>query len=155
MRDPQHALQLIGWNFHGAWRRRGSRCRLRERSGQSRVERDVAFHLLHDLMDMPIQDGNRAEALQVSEGLLAVVGAPTPFGINRPERDVREHDHRRAAFQVPYIILEPLELLGAERSEAAGFEVHYVDEANEVRALVVKAVPALSFRIFTEAIQVL
>jgi hypothetical protein len=68
---------------------------------------------------------------------------------------MREDDHRRAAFQVPHIILEPVELVGAERAEATGFEVHYVDEADEVRALVVKAVPALSFRIFAKAIQVL
>ena len=56
------------------------------------MKRDVAFHLLHDLMDMPVQDGDRAETLQISERLLAVVGAPTPFGIDRPERDVRKYD---------------------------------------------------------------
>src|SRR5665213_4119836 len=109
------------------------------------MERDVAFHLLHDWMDVPVQHGDRTETLQIPESLLAVVGAPSPVGINRPERNMCEHDDRRTAFQVPYIILQPLELVRAERAKAAGLEVHYVDEADEVRALVVNTVPAVSF----------
>ena len=45
----------------------------------------------------------------------------------------------RAALQV---VLQPLELLGAELAEAAGLEVHDVDQADEVHAVVVEAVPA-------------
>ena len=155
MRDAQHAAQLIRGHFHGAGRRRSAGRRLRERGGQRRVKSDVAFHFLHDLVNMAVQDGDRAEALQVSEGLLAVVGAPAPVGIDGPERDVRKDDDRRAAFQIPHVIFEPLELLGAERTEAACFEIHHIDQADEVRALVVKAVLALSFGIFAEAVQVL
>src|SRR5258708_3953647 len=98
MGDSQHAAQLIRRHFHRPRRWRGAWRRLWECGGQSRVERDVAFHLLHDLMDMPVQDGDGTEALQVSERLLAVVSAPTPFGIHRPERDMSEDDNRRTAF---------------------------------------------------------
>src|SRR5258708_36856674 len=100
MGNSQHATQLVRGDFHGAWRWCRSRCRLWECSGQSRVERDVAFHLLHDLMNVAVQNGDGTEALQVSECLLAVIRAPAPFGIDRPERDVREHDHRSAAIEV-------------------------------------------------------
>src|SRR4029077_109251 len=45
MGNAQHAAQLIRGHFHGARRRSGARCRLRERGGQRRMKCDVAFHL--------------------------------------------------------------------------------------------------------------
>jgi hypothetical protein len=33
---------------------------------------------------------------------------------------------------------------GADRAEAAGFEVHHIDQADEVNAVLVEAVPAVS-----------
>ena len=45
----------------------------------------------------------------------------------------------RAALQ---IVLQPFELLGAEIAEAAGLEIDDVDEADEMHAVGVEAVPA-------------
>src|SRR5262249_61475807 len=68
--------------------------RLWQAGGACSVEGHIAFNLLHDLMDMAVEHSHRAKALQHVERPL-VVGAPSPIGIDRPERDVREHDDRR------------------------------------------------------------
>ena len=65
---------------------------LREAGGACSVEGHIAFDLLNDLMDMAVEHSHRAKALQHVERPQAVVGAPSPIGIDRPERDVREHD---------------------------------------------------------------
>ena len=79
-----------------------------------RYGRSCCLRLLGQLMDVPVQNGDRTKALEQSQRLCSVVGAPAPFLVDHLQRDVREHDDRRAvrlAFQVG---LEPSELLGAQ-----------------------------------------
>ena len=65
----------------------------------------------------------------------ALSSVPQPHsGIHRPQRDVREDDDRRAALETLDVLLEPFELLVAERAEPARLEIHDVDEADEVDA---------------------
>src|SRR5581483_8818790 len=62
--------------------------------------------------------------------------------IDRPQRDVCEHHDRcrsRAAFDVGF---QPLELLGAKIAKTAGFQVDDIDQADEMHAVGVEAVPA-------------
>src|SRR5215471_14623624 len=114
----------------------------------------MAFDLLHDLMNVAVQDRDRAEPFQIGQGAFAVVGSPSPFGIHRPEWNVSEDDDRRAAFEPLDVALEPLELFGAERTEPPGFEIDDVDEADEVHAALIEAVPASALRPFAEPLQV-
>src|SRR5215469_3505583 len=93
--DAEHFAQLIVRHFHRARRGGGARRRLRE-SGRTRsMECDVAFHLLHHLMDVAVKHGHRTEFLQVAKRLRAILGAPTPVLIDGPERDMREQNDRR------------------------------------------------------------
>src|SRR6266851_5234590 len=61
----------------------------------------------------------------------AVIVAPAPLGVDGPERDVREHDDRRAAFQALDVFFEPFDLLVAQAPETASLQIDDVDEANE------------------------
>ena len=93
-------------------------------------------------MDVAVEHGDRAEFFQVAQRLRAVLRAPAPVRIDGPKRNVRKHDDRlrgRAAFDV---VFEPRELLAAEIAEAAGFQIDDVDEADEVHAVGIEAVPA-------------
>src|SRR5262249_45011975 len=122
----------------GRWR--AARRRLRE-SGRARgVEGDIAFNLLHHLMDVAVEYGHRAEAFHVGERAAAVLGAPAPLRIDRPQRDMREHHdrrRRRAAFE---IILDPFELLFAETTHATALEIGDIDETDEVHAIGIEAI---------------
>ena len=106
------------------------------------MEGDVALYLLHDLMDVAVQDRDRAEALEVGERLGGVVGAPAPRRIDAPEGDVGEDDDRLRGRAAPEVVLEPFELLRAEAAEPAGLEVDDIDQAHEVDARGIEAVPA-------------
>jgi hypothetical protein len=55
---------------------------------------------------------------------------------------------RRAAFHVGF---EPGELLGAQIAKPAGFEIDDIDQADEVHAVGVEAVPASTFAAATVA----
>src|SRR4029077_12668846 len=48
----------------------------------------------------------------------------------------------------------PGELVRSEPSEAAGLEVNHIDETDEVHAVVVETVPALSLGSFTVAVEI-
>src|SRR2546429_9543918 len=64
-------------------------------------------------------------------------------------------DHNRfAAAEGLDVFLKPIQLLLAEDAQAAGFEVGDVDQADEVNAFIVVAVPALSKRSFAVAIEI-
>ena len=54
------------------------------------MESDVPFHLLHRLVDVPVENGYRTESLQIGERLLAIVGAPAPLRIHGPQGNVRK-----------------------------------------------------------------
>ena len=117
---------------------------MRERGRRRGVECDVALHLLHDLMDVPVQHRHRAEALEIGQRLRAVVGAPAPFLIDRPERDMREDDDRLAGGPASQIVLQPLELFVPQIAQAAGLEVLHIVQTDEMHALLVEAVVALA-----------
>ena len=59
--NAQNALQLSRGNHHRSGVRRLARRRLGKGSRSCGVERDVAFHLLHHLVDVPVQHGHGAE----------------------------------------------------------------------------------------------
>src|ERR1700733_6584786 len=63
--DAEHGAQLIVRDFHRPRRGRGARRRLRERGRARGVERDVAFHLLHHLVDVAVEHRHLTEALEV------------------------------------------------------------------------------------------
>ena len=52
-----------------------------------------------------------------------------------------EDDNWRAALQTLDILLEPFELFVAEGAESAGFQVDDIDEADEMDAALIEAVP--------------
>src|ERR1700746_2287273 len=82
----EHRVQLLGRHLHRPGRRRASRCRLRECGGPCGMERDVALDLLLDLVDVAVEHGDRPEALQIAESAGSVLGSPSPFLIDRPQR---------------------------------------------------------------------
>src|SRR6202044_3716090 len=92
-----------------------------------------------------VEHGHRAEALEIRQRLGRVVGAPAPFRIDRPQRNVREHDDRGRGGTAFQVVLEPFELLGAEVAHAAALEIEDVDEAYEMNAVGVERVPAGAF----------
>jgi hypothetical protein len=62
-------------------------------SGRGRgVEGDVALDLLHHLVDVSAQHGDRSEALEIRKRLGAVLGAPAPLRIDHPQGNVSEDD---------------------------------------------------------------
>src|SRR3984893_17393112 len=116
------------------------------------MERDVALDLLHDLMDMAIEHSHRAKALQVAERAAGIFGPPSPFRVDRPQRQVGEDHDRGACRAAGNILLHPFELLVAEFGETggfeAGFEIEDVDQGDKVHAPDVEGVPAFALRIF-------
>src|SRR5437867_13287209 len=91
---------------------------------------------------MAVQYRDRAEAFDVFQRPRAVLGAPAPLRIDRPQRDVGEQ-HDRRGFRFPLeVVLKPFELLVAEAAEAAALEVRDVDEADEMHAAGVERIPA-------------
>src|SRR5207302_10884187 len=76
------------------------------------------------------------------ERLRAVIGPPSPLLVDRPERDVSKQDDRSVAGMPLEIFLEPLELLRAEGAEPSRLQVHDIDQADKVRAALIKAIPA-------------
>src|ERR1700758_834112 len=117
------------------------------------MERDLSFHLLHDLMNMAVQYGHGTKALDVRQGLLAVVGSPAPVGINGPQGDVSEEHNRSAGRAALQIVLKPLELLVTERPHASGFQIGDIHESHKVDALLIEAVPAAALCAFPIALQ--
>src|ERR1700730_826979 len=111
LRDPQYGTQPFVWNLHRPRSRSGARSRLRKRSRHTRMKRDVALHLLHDLMNMSVENGYGAEPLHVSERLPAVFGSPAPILIYRPQWDVGKNDDWSAAGPAFQVLLDPFEFL--------------------------------------------
>src|SRR5262245_56119849 len=101
----------------------------------------MSFDLLHHLMNVAVEYRHRTKSPQVRQRALAVVGAPAPLGIHGPERNVCEHDDGRAAREPLDVILEPFELFVAERAKAAGFEIHNVDQSDEVHSVLIETLP--------------
>ncbi len=138
----QQSAQLFCGNFHRAGRRSCSGPGLRKRRGCRGVERDVAFNLLHGLMNVSVKHRHGTEFFEIGKRLRAIVSAPAPLGIYGPQRDMCEHHNGRAFGKVLHIFLHPLKLIIPQISQAAGFQIHHIVQPDEVDALMVKAVPA-------------
>src|SRR3954470_20876249 len=144
--DAEQRAKLVVGNLHRTGRRGAARRRLRERCRTGSVKRHVALDLLHHLMNVTVEHGDGAEALQHLQRAGAIFGAPAPGLVHHPKRDVGEqHDRCRGGLALE-IVGEPLELVLAEAAHAAGLEVLDVDEADEVHAAGVEAVPAVALR---------
>src|SRR5215472_7580299 len=100
------------------------------------MEGDVALYLLDDLVDVPVEDSHRTEALHIAEGASGVRGAPTPRLVNRPQRQMGHQHDRRARRAASDILLQPFELLVADLGKAGGFKAslkfEHVDQADEM-----------------------
>src|SRR5262245_46953463 len=105
-------------------------------------------------MDVPVEHRDGPEPLQIRERAFAVLRAPSPLRVHRPEWDVREHDDGCAALETFDILLEPLELFGSERAEPARPEVDHVDQADEVSATLIEAVPPGALGPLAEACEI-
>ncbi len=81
------------------------------------VERHISFGLGKQLVDVAIEACHGCKAFQIAHGLRGVVGAPTPVRIHREQRDVAEHRDRGVAGQRRNVLLDELELVGAQVSE--------------------------------------
>src|SRR6266478_6854015 len=124
--DAENRAQLVVGDFQRSRRGRRTRRWLREGGRPGGVECDVALDLLHDLVDVTVEHRDRAEALEVIERARRIFGAPAPYWIYRPQRNVREDDDRGrggAAFEV---VLEPFELHVAEIAQPAGLEIDHI-----------------------------
>ena len=108
------------------------------------MEGDVALDLLHHLVDMPVQHGDRAELFQIGQCLCAVGGAPAPVLVHRPQRHMCEQHDRRAGGQVRHILLQPFKLVVAQIAQPVALQVHDIDQADEMHPVVVEAVPAVT-----------
>src|SRR5580704_4023746 len=67
--DTEDTLQLACGNNHGTGVRGVAGRGLRKGGGCCGVEGDVSFDLLYGLVDVAVEDGDRAEALEIGEGL--------------------------------------------------------------------------------------
>ena len=74
--------------------------------------------------------------------MLGILSRPAPLRIDRPQWHVREHDDGRAAGERRYVLLQPPDLLVAQRAHALTLVLEHVHEPEEVGALVVEALPA-------------
>src|SRR5580692_981450 len=135
--DAEYLPKSFGVDHHRAGGGSAAGRRLRECRGHRGMERDVALDLLHHLVNVPVENGDSAEAFEDRESLRAVPGTPAPFGINGPQRNVREYDDRRACAEVGDVLAEPFQLIRADCAEP--FQLGAVIEADEMYALMVKA----------------
>src|SRR5260370_28366416 len=62
--DPEHAAQFVVRDLHRATSLGHARLGLREGRGHRGVERNATFHLLHDLVDVTVHDGDSSAALE-------------------------------------------------------------------------------------------
>src|SRR5580704_6606411 len=151
--------QLIGgYLLHRTRSGSGARRRLRKCRRIRGMEGDVALDLLDDLVNVPVEHGHRAETLQIAERAAGVLGAPAPLLVDRPQWQVGHQYDRRARREPFDILLQPFELLVAELGEAGGFEaglkLEHVDQADEVHARRVEAVPAFAVGVLTVAFEI-
>src|SRR5579862_9133286 len=105
-------------------------------------------------MNVPVQNGDRTEALEQRKRLRAVLGAPAPLLVDHLQRNMREHHDRGTVRPVLEVGVEPCELLGAEIAESAALQIDHVDEAYEVDAVIVVTVPAGALRALAVAFQI-
>src|SRR5579862_7776960 len=152
--DTESRRQLISWDYQGARTHTDARRGLGICRGPRRMEADMALDLLNDLMDVAIQDRDRAKTPQLCHQQRSICGAPAPRLVDAPEWHMCEYDDRRAGRSPPQVGLHPRELLGAECAERARLEIQHIDQGDEVNTFVVEAVIALVARRLSEAKEV-
>src|SRR5215470_10713364 len=103
--EAEHASELLGRYLERPRPLPHARGRLRKGRRQCGVEADRTFHFLQDLMNVAVQDGDRAEALEMRERLFAIIRHPAPLRVHRPEGHMGEDDQRSAAAQTLDIFL--------------------------------------------------
>src|SRR5437588_5641479 len=81
--DAKNITELVCWDFHRPRAFGCARRRLRESSRKRSVEGHITLDFLHCLVDMPVQNRDRAKFLQVRKRLCTVVGPPAPLRITR------------------------------------------------------------------------
>src|SRR5260370_12387183 len=140
--NSQNASQLLRRHLHRPRRVRPARLRLWKCRRSRGVKRHIAFDLLHRLMDMSVQHRNGAELFQIGQRLRAIVSAPAPLRINRPQRNVREHHNPRAVLQILHVVFQSSELFASQRSQSATLQVHDVYQPDEVHAFLLEAEPS-------------
>ena len=77
--EAEHLLQLIRRHGERAGRLGLAGFRLRIGRRPRGLEGDVALHFLHDLVDVPVEHRDGAEALDIGESLRGIAGAPAPL----------------------------------------------------------------------------
>src|SRR4051794_15153238 len=68
---------------------------------------------------------------------------------------MREHNDWSAALHMLQVILEPFQLLVPETSESTRLEIHYIHQADEMRAAVIEAVPSIALRALAKTLSIL
>ena len=157
MREPdageaEQTAQLFGWNEFRARRGRGTGRRLRKGGGASGVEGHVAFDLLHDLVDVAVEHRHRAEPPS-SASAWARLRVPQPHSGAMVQSGIGRR-RRSASRRRPPVARQPGELLVAEIAHAAGLEVEDVDQADEMHAALVEAVPAAPLAVAAVAVEI-
>jgi len=90
------------------------------------MEGDVAFDLLDDLVDVPVEHGHRTEALQIAERPAGVRRAPAPLLVDRLQWQVGHQHDRRARGTAGNILFQPFELLGPSELDTARTPINSV-----------------------------
>ena len=95
-------------------------------------------------MDVTIEHGHRAEALQITERAAGILGSPAPLRINCPHRQMGEDDD--AGRTAGDILFQPFELVVTQSREPSRFEpglkIEDVDQPDKMDARYIKTVPA-------------
>ena len=155
LRGAEVILQFTGRHHHRPRGLGDTGNALREGGRARGMERDVALDLLHDLMDVAVQNRNGTESFQIRQRLRAVAGAPAPVLIHDPQRHMREHDDRRAAGSRPLTSFSSHSSCSvAEIAETVALQIDHVHQPDEVHAVRVEAVPAVAIGAFTIPVQI-
>src|SRR5437016_539472 len=150
--NAENFAKLLSGHLHGSGGGRRSWRGLRKCRRHCRMERHVSFYLLHHLMNVSVEHGHRAEALEQVECLRAIFGGPAPLRIYGPQRNVGEDYDRSAGRQPGHIVLEPRQLLLTNRAQA--FELRGVVQPDEMNTFVVEALPTVPGRALAETLHV-
>src|SRR4029077_12792550 len=105
----EQAAQLVVGDLERPRRLRRAGRRLRKCGRAGGVEGDVAFNLLHHLVDVAVEHGHRAEALEIFERAGAILGPPAPLRVDGPQRDGGEPPDRGRSGAVLDVGFEPFE----------------------------------------------
>jgi uncharacterized protein (DUF1800 family) len=115
---------------------------------------DGALDLLHELVDVAVQNGHRTEPFQQTERLFGILGTPAPSRIDRPQGYMGKDDDRRRGGKPGEIVGEPGQLLRAKLAKAAGLQIDDVDKPNEPNTAVIEGIISGSLGALAVAIDI-